>query len=158
MRCQKEAAAGYGHPAAALHMLEHGNCLVFCPNSSVKFWLRLFAPCFSHFFARCAASNSKIASPDPKIHYPKFNELLVENTKCFYESEMQHLSGRLCTERAFGANTCLHGRHRVGARSMRLRRADSCKCSQRLRQQKSPCKQGARSMAHSRWNTIADRP
>ena len=33
------------------------------------------------FFARCAASNSKIASPDPKIHYPKFNQLLVQNTK-----------------------------------------------------------------------------
>ena len=54
--------------------------LVFCPNSSIKFWLRLFVPCFSHFFARCAASNPKIASPDPKIHYPKFNELLVQNT------------------------------------------------------------------------------
>ena len=58
----------------------YGNCLVFCPNSSVKFWLRLFVPCFSHFFVRCAASNSKIASPDPKINYPKFNELLVQNT------------------------------------------------------------------------------
>ena len=79
------------------------------PNSSVKFWLRLFVPCFSHFFARCAASNSKIASPDSKIHYPKFNELLVQNTQGGWpvktaatgkagssESEKQAKSGLFC--------------------------------------------------------------
>ena len=77
------------------------NYLVFCPNSSVEFWLRLFVPCFNHFFARCAASNSKIASPDPKIHYPKFNELLVQNTKAsLIEQDLQPLKEGLHMPRA----------------------------------------------------------
>ena len=80
---------------------------MFCPNSSVKFWLRLFVPCFSHFFARCVASNSKIASPDPKIHYPKFNQLLVQNTKPL--QILQQCMGRLCCRTTRSQTQCSAG-------------------------------------------------